>query len=123
MGRGGQERIKRTRSLFIDDLKTYQKSRLELEVVNEMNVKPSMDTGTCFGVKKCAEIVFRKGKMTKSKGLAVLEEKMDAVDPKKNKIYKFLGCQQADKIDVKIYGKSRERNKKGAGPSNGTVPE
>ena len=26
---------------------------------------------------------------------------MDALDPNKNEIYKFLGCEQADKIDVK----------------------
>ena len=39
--------------------------------------------------------------MINRKGLAVLEGKMDALDPNKNKIYKFLGCEQADKIDVK----------------------
>ena len=39
--------------------------------------------------------------MIKGEGLAVLEEKMDALDPNKNEIYKFLGCEQADKIDVK----------------------
>ena len=33
--------------------------------------------------------------------MAVLEEKIDALDPNKNEIYKFLGCEQADKIDVK----------------------
>ena len=60
-----------------------------------------MDTGACYGVKKCAEIVFRKGKMVKGEGLSVLEEKMDALDPNKNEIYKFLGCEQADKIDVR----------------------
>ena len=26
---------------------------------------------------------------------------MDALDPNKNVIYKFLGCEQTDKIDVK----------------------
>ena len=30
-----------------------------------------------------------------------MEEKIDALDPNKNEIYKFLGCEQADKIDVK----------------------
>ena len=59
-----------------------------------------MDPGACYGVKKRAEIVFRKGKMIKG-GLTVLEAKMDAFDPNKNEIYKFLGCEQADKIDVK----------------------
>ena len=27
--------------------------------------------------------------------------KMEALDPNKNEIYKFLGCEQADKIDAK----------------------
>ena len=39
--------------------------------------------------------------MIKGEGLTVLEEKMDALDPNKDKIYKFLGCEQADKFDVK----------------------
>ena len=60
-----------------------------------------MDTGTCYGVKKCAEIVFKKGKMIKGEGLTVLEEKMEALDPNKNVIYMFLGCEQANKTDVK----------------------
>ena len=55
--------------------------------MNEMIVKASMDTGACYGVKKCAEIVFRNGKMIKGEGLDVLEEKMDALDPNKNEIY------------------------------------
>ena len=65
-----------------------------------MIVKASMDTGACHGVKKCAELVFRRGKMIKG-GLTVLEEKMEALDPEKNKIYKFLGCKQADETDAK----------------------
>ena len=72
-------------------------------------MKATMDTGACHRVKKCAEIVFRKGEMFKGEGLAFLEEKMDALDPNKNEIYKFLGCEQADKIDVK---KVMERVKK-----------
>ena len=95
-----EERGKRTHSLFIDDLKIYQECHRKLEVVNEMLVKASMDTGACYGVQKCAELVFRKVKMIKGEGLAVLEEKMDALDPNKNEIYKFLGCEQADKINV-----------------------
>ena len=100
-GEEGERRVKRTHSLFIDDLKVYQESHQKLEVVNEIIVKASMDTGACYGVKKCAEIVFKKGRMIKGEGLTVLEEKMKALDPSRNEIYKFLGCQQADKIDVK----------------------
>ena len=79
----------------------YQENHQKLEVVNEIIVKASMDTGACYGVKKCAEIVFKKGKMVKGIGLAVLEEKMKAFDPSRNENYKFLGCEQADKINVK----------------------
>ena len=96
VARRDKERVERTHNLFIDDLKIYQEGHRKLDVVNEMVVKASVDTGACYGVKKCAEIVFRKGKMIKGEG----EEKMDALDPNKNEIYKFLGCEQADKINV-----------------------
>ena len=101
MGQKDEERVKRTHSLFIDDLKTYQENQQKLEIANETIVKASMDTGACYGVKKCAEIVFKKGKMIKGEGLTVLEERMEALDPNKNEIYTFLGCEQANKIDVK----------------------
>ena len=44
---------------------------------------------------------FKKGKIIKGEGLTVLEEKMKVLDPNKNEIYTFLGCEQANKIDVK----------------------
>ena len=53
----------------MDDLKIYQENHQKLEIVNEMIVKASMDTGACYGVKKCAEVVFRRGKMIKGEGL------------------------------------------------------
>ena len=84
IGRRDKERVKRTHSLFIDDLTIYQESHRKLEVVNEMIVKASRDTGACYGVKKCAEIVCRKGKIIKGEGMAVLEEKVDALDSNKN---------------------------------------
>ena len=71
------------------------------EIVNKMIVKASMDTEACSRVKKCGEIVLRKGNMTKGEGLLDLEKKMEALDLDKNEIYKFLRCEQADKIDVK----------------------
>ena len=101
MGSPGERMIKRTHSLFIDDLKVYQESHKKLEIVNEIIVKVSSDTGACYGVKKCAEVVFKDGKMIKGMGLDILQEKMRALDPNENEIYKFLGCEQGDKIDVK----------------------
>ena len=101
MGQPGERDLTRTRSFFIDDLKVYQENQQKLEIVNEMIVKASMDTGACHGVKKCAEVIFKNGKMVKGEGLAVLEERMKALDPEQNEVYKFLGCEQGNKIDVK----------------------
>ena len=95
-----EERVKRTHSLF-DDLKIYQESHQKLESLNEMIVKASMDTGACCEVKKCAEIVFRKGKMIKGEELDCFGKKMNALDPNKSEFYRFLGCEQAVKIDIK----------------------
>ena len=67
--KGGKRVDKRTHSLFIDDLKIYQENLQKLQIVNEMIAKALIDTGAYNGFNKCAEIVFRKGKMVKSEGL------------------------------------------------------
>ena len=36
--------------------------------------------------------------MTEEKGLPVLKEKTDTLDPNKNEICKFIGCEQADNV-------------------------
>ena len=43
----------------------------------------------------------RKVEWLRASGLTVLEEKMKALDPSRNENYKFLGCEQVDKINVK----------------------
>ena len=42
--------------------------------MNERIVKSRMETGVYHGVKKCAKIIFRKGKMIKGEKLAVFEK-------------------------------------------------
>ena len=54
MGQPGKREVKRTHSLFIDDLKMYQESHNTLKDVNETIVQASHDTGACYGVAKCA---------------------------------------------------------------------
>ena len=95
------EEVRRTHSYFIDDLKVYAGSRQEQEIMNDIIVNASCDTGALYGVKKCAEIEFVRGKMVKGRGLDVLGERMEALDPECNKFYKFLGCEQANGIDTK----------------------
>ena len=101
MGQPGNRDVIRTHSLFVDDLKVYQESHELLRVVNEVIVQASHDTGACYGVSRCAELVFERGKMVRAEGLEVLEERMRAMDPDKNEIYRFLGIEQADGIKTK----------------------
>ena len=67
IGEPGNRRLNRTHSLFVDDLKQYQESHQKLKDVNEMLVQASHDTEACYGVSKCAEIIFEHGKMKDDK--------------------------------------------------------
>ena len=62
----------------------------------------SHDTGACYGVAKCVEIIFERGKMVKGEGLQVLQERMKTMDPDQKEIYKFLRVEQADGINTKV---------------------
>ena len=108
--------VSRTHDLFVDDLKVYQESHEILRDVNEVIVQASHDTGACYGVSKCAEIVFERGKMVKGKGLEILEERIKVIGPDENEICKFLGIEQADEIKTKkiferVKGKVNKRVK------------
>ena len=58
MGPPGNRDASRTHSLFVDDLKVYQESHEILRDVNDVIVQASHDNRACYGVSKCAEIVF-----------------------------------------------------------------
>ena len=94
--------MKRKHSLFVDNLKVCQESHIALKNVNEIIVQASHDTGACYGVSKCAEIIFEHGKVVREKGLQVLEERMKTMDLDENEIYTFLGIEQADGIRMKM---------------------
>ena len=101
MGELGNRVVKRTHSLFVDDLKVYQESQELLEIVNEIIAQANHDTGASYGVSKCAETIFKNGKMARGEGLQVLEESMKTMDSDENETYKFLGIEQADGIRTK----------------------
>ena len=61
MGPPGQRLVKRTHSLFIDDLKTYQESHELLCAVNEMLVKASKDTGPAMESTSVQKSCFKGG--------------------------------------------------------------
>ena len=109
MGQPGKTEVKWTHSLFIDNLKVYQESHKILKDVNGTIVQASYDTGACYSVAKCAEIIFEKGKLAKGEGLHVLQEKMKTMDPDQKEIYKFLGGEQTDGIKTKeVYNRVKE---------------
>ena len=56
----------------------------------------SQDTGMTFGVLKCAEVVYKRGKMTKGEGLQIDNNKAECLDPEDNEYYKFLGIEEGD---------------------------
>ena len=86
MGEPGNRIVKRTHSLFVGDLKVYQESHNVLKNVNEIIVQASHSTGACYGVLKCAEIIFERGKMVIGEGPQVLEERMKTMDPDENEM-------------------------------------
>ena len=108
-GEPGKRVIKRTHSLFVDDLKVYQESHKALKIVNEIIVQASHNTGACYGVSKCAQIIYQKVKMVRGEGLQMLEERMKMMNPDENEIYKFLGIKQVDGINTKaVYERVKE---------------
>ena len=93
---------KRTYRIFVDNLKVYQETHNVLKNVNEIIVQASHDTRACYGVSKCAEIIFEHGNMVRGENLQVLEERMKTMDPVENEVYKFLRIEQADGIRTKM---------------------
>ena len=52
--------------------------------MNEIIVHERHDTGACYGVSKCAEIVFEQGKMMRVEGVLVFDERSETMDPDEN---------------------------------------
>ena len=51
----------------------YQENHKTLKDVNEMIVQANNDTGACYGVAKCAAVVFEREKMLKGEVLQALK--------------------------------------------------
>ena len=87
MGQPGQRDVNCTHSLFVDDLKVYWESHKALKDVDEIILQASNGTAPCYGVAKCAEIVFERRNMVKGEGLQVLNEKVKTMNPNENEWY------------------------------------
>ena len=59
MAPSDKREIKRTLSLFIDNLKAYQQNHQMLKLINEILVQASMDTGAIYGVKNALNLYLK----------------------------------------------------------------
>ena len=96
MGPPNLREIKINRLYFIDDLKVIQSSETDLRMANELVGTISNDSGMKFGVSKCQEIVYNRGKMIRGFGMTLKEGEVRALDPSKSEYYTFLGVEEAD---------------------------
>ena len=111
----GNRNLSRTYSLFVNGLKQYQESHKLLKDVYQIIAQASHDTGGSYIVSKCVEIVFKHGKMMRWKGVPVLDEPIEIMDPDKNEIYKCLGVEQADGIKTKaVFERAKSKVEKGS---------
>ena len=85
-----------THFYFIDDLKVVEANEKELQETNMIVTGISQDTGMTFGVSKCVEVVYKRGKMTKGEGLQIDNSKAECLDPESAEYYKFLGIEEGD---------------------------
>ena len=89
MDQPGNREVKKTHSLFIDDLKVCQESYKFLNDVNETILQVIHYTGAFYGVAKRTEIIFERGKMVIGEELQVLQERMKTMDLDQKEMYTF----------------------------------
>ena len=80
-----------THLFFMDDLKIYSKSEIELKnVLNDTKIKMK-DSGLEWNSKKCKSINIERGQIDVSKEHLVLNDDTKIACLKSNDLYKFLG--------------------------------
>ena len=90
-----------THSLYVDDLKTYHKSRNKAAVMSTTIKSMFTDIGFEWGLQKCAAIEVNRGKLTEGGNLTVSKEESIQIMSKDDH-YKFLrtvkNSKQLDKL-------------------------
>ena len=85
--------------LFVDDLKLYSKSEKALDLFIQTVRIFSEDIGMQFGMDKCAMLVMKKGKIVKSDGIQLANDKVIKL-LEEGESYKYLGVLEADEVIV-----------------------
>ena len=83
--------------LFMDDLKLYSRSEKGLDSLVQTVRVFSEDIGMEFGIEKCAMLVMERGKIVKSVGIELPDNKVIR-SLQEGESYKYLGILEADKF-------------------------
>eukprot|EP00795_Rhopilema_esculentum_P003517 gene3517-biopygen1669 len=88
--------VKINHLLFMDDLKLFAKNENEIDSLTSTVNLISQDIGMEFGIKKCGVVTLRRGKLTGSAGIELVNgEKIKEVGEEG---YKYLGITELDRI-------------------------
>ena len=93
----GKDRTSINHLLFMDDLKVYGKNKDEVDgLVNTVRIF-SEDIGMKFGIKKCAVLILKRGKVCSSDGI-LLPDQQKIKNLGDDEEYKYLGVLESDQI-------------------------
>ena len=98
-----------THLLFVDDLKTFQKSEQKLEVVSNKIKSMMHDMGLELNLEKCASVHLKRGKYAASENLPIDKDSTIKALQQAD-TYRFLGKQESIKQlnDMVISGSTKE---------------
>ena len=91
--------IKVNHLLFMDDLKLFAKNEKELDSLVSTVQVFSRDIGMEFGIKKCGVTVLKRGKLSKTEGIQLVN--METIKEVCEEGYKYLGILELDKVKEK----------------------
>ena len=87
--------VKINHLLLMDDLKLYAKNPNQLDSLVQTVRIFSKDIGIKFGIEKCAVLIIKRGKMTQSEDITLLDD-TNIRSLKEGEGYKYLGVLEAD---------------------------
>ena len=87
------ERKKIDHLIFVDDLKTFQKSEQKLAVVSNKIKSMMHDMGLELNLEKCASAHLKRGKYAASENLPI-DKDSTIKAPQQANTYKFLGTEE-----------------------------
>ena len=83
--------------MFMDDIKLFAKDESGLDALIQTVRVVSTDIGMKFGLEKCAVLVMKRGKVTKSDGIRLPDDRVIKSIHEENG-YRYLGILESDQV-------------------------